>query len=317
MWEEYEERIRGLEDRLEELKHAAEVGGVDLGNEISLIETRLGEAAREISEKLTPSDRVSLARHPQRPRAIDFLRRIARDFLELHGDRSFGDDPAILAGLATIAGREVLLLAQEKGADAREKAHRNFGMANPEGYRKGIRLMHLAERMKRPVVAWIDTPGAYPGMGAEERGQAHAIAESLAVMSRLEVPTVSAVLGEGGSGGALAFAVADRVLIFENAIYSVISPEGCAAILFHDATRAGEAAAALKMTAKDLLGLGIVDEVLPEPPGGMHRNTDRAARTLEEAIGRHLGDLEKMAPEARRQARYEKFRRMGVFLETE
>lgn len=312
MWKEYEARIEALEERLAVLESAAKEGSVDIAGEVERLKVRLAEAAREIAEKLTPIDRVALSRHPRRPRASDYLERIAEDFLELHGDRRFGDDPAIVAGVARIAGREVMLIAQEKGTDARVKAWRNFGMANPEGYRKAMRLADLADRMGRPVVCWIDTPGAYPGMGAEERGQAHAIAESLAAMSRLSVPTIAVVLGEGGSGGALALAVADRVLMFENATYSVISPEGCAAILFQDASRADEAARALKLTARDLLDLGVVDEVIPEPPGGAHRNADAAADALRDALARHLAALEGYSAEARRERRYRRFRSYGV-----
>jgi acetyl-CoA carboxylase carboxyl transferase subunit alpha len=246
---------------------------------------------------------------------LDYVRLMCTDFVELHGDRRFSDDHALLGGFATLDGRRVLVLGHQKGRDVKENMRRNFGMAHPEGYRKAMRLMEMADRAGLPIVSFIDTPGAYPGIGAEERGQAEAIAVNLRDMMALGVPILCVVIGEGGSGGALGIGVGNRVLILQNAYYSVISPEGCASILFRDAKRAAEAAAALKLTAQDLLSFGIVEEIITEPIGGAHRNPEQAAQLLKAALTRHLNELCAMTPDALRQQRYEKFRRVGVFSE--
>jgi acetyl-CoA carboxylase carboxyl transferase subunit alpha len=247
---------------------------------------------------------------------LDLIGLLTEDFVELHGDRLFGDDHAIVGGLARLEGRPIVVMGHQKGRDTADKLHRNFGMPHPEGYRKALRLMQLAERFRKPIVTLIDTPGAYPGVGAEERGQAEAIARNLREMARLETPIVAVVTGEGGSGGALALAVADRVLMLEHAIYSVISPEGCAAILWEDASRAKDAAEVLRVTAPDLLKLGVIDGVIPEPPGGAHRNWPAAARTIQRAVIGALAELVPLSPGELTRQRYGKFRRMGIFEET-
>jgi len=260
-------------------------------------------------------ERVQLARHPQRPHALDYIQRIFTDFSELHGDRAFRDDPAIVAGYARFDGRPVMIIAHQKGRQVRERQERNFGMPKPDGYRKALRLMKLAEKFNRPIFSLIDTPGAYPGIDAEERGQAEAIAYNLREMSRLTVPIVVTVTGEGGSGGALAIGIGDVINILENAIYSVITPEGCAAILWKDAAQAPQAAAKLRLTAADLLELGIVDYIIPEPEGGAHEDWDKAAAILSQALQSSLVEAESFRPEVRVERRYEKFRAMGEFSE--
>ncbi|HUX67094.1 MAG TPA: acetyl-CoA carboxylase carboxyltransferase subunit alpha [Terriglobales bacterium] len=255
--------------------------------------------------------RVQLARHPQRPNFLDWLPALCADFAELHGDRRFGDDGAIVAGMARFRGREVLMVGQQKGREIKEKIRRNFGMPQPEGYRKALRLMQLAEKFGRPILSFIDTNGAHPGLDAEERGQAEAIAFNLREMARLRVPILATITGEGGSGGALAIAVGNRVLMLENAIYSVITPEGCASITWRDANMKARAAAALKPTAADMLQLGLIDEVVPEPPGGAHTDPAAAALLLGDVLERHLVELQRLGPERVVQDRYERFRRMG------
>jgi acetyl-CoA carboxylase carboxyl transferase subunit alpha len=261
--------------------------------------------------------RVQLARHPNRPHSLDYISRLIRDFQELHGDRFFADDPAIVAGFGYFDEQPVVVIGQQKGRTTKQKLHRNFGMPKPEGYRKAIRFMRLAEKFSRPVITLLDTPGAYPGIDAEERGQAEAIAVNLREMSRLKIPVVAVVIGEGGSGGALALGVANRVLMLENAIYSVISPESCAAIIYRDAGLAPKAAAALRLTAPDLLGLGLIDEIVPEPPGGAHEQHDQAAELLRQALRRSLDELARLAPSELVEQRYAKFRRMGNFFTAE
>lgn len=256
--------------------------------------------------------RVQLARHPQRPNFLDWVPLLCSDFVELHGDRRFGDDGAIVAGMARFRGQDVMLVGQQKGREVKEKIKRNFGMPQPEGYRKALRLMRLAEKFRRPILTFIDTNGAYPGVDAEERGQAEAIAFSLREMARLQVPVVATVTGEGGSGGALAIAVGNRILMMENAVYSVITPEGCASITWRDPNLKARAAAALKPTAQDMLQLGLIDEVVPEPDGGAHVNAAAAAQGLGDALERHLQQLAGLSPEALRQDRYQRFRRMGA-----
>jgi acetyl-CoA carboxylase carboxyl transferase subunit alpha len=257
--------------------------------------------------------KTELARHPQRPYTLDYVERCFTDWSELHGDRGFSEDPAIVCGMARLNGEEVLIVGHQKARDTRQKVYRNFGMPNPEGYRKAIRLMHFAEKFGRPILTFVDTPGAYPGLGAEERGQAEAIAHNLREMSRLEVPIITTITGEGGSGGALAIAVGDRVLMMENAIYSVISPEGCASIMWRDATKKELAAQALKITATDLVELQCVDEVVPEPEGGAHLNHERAAELLGAALAKNLAELKALPTGELLSRRYEKFRKIAQF----
>ena len=312
---EFEKPILELERRIAELKETAKATGVDLEAEIRLLEERLARLRKETYENLTPWQRVQLARAPGRPTARDVLEKACQDFRELHGDRAFADDPAIVGGLAYLEGEKVVVVGHQKGRDTKENLQRNFGMPHPEGYRKAMRLMDLADRFGYPFLTFVDTPGAYPGVSAEERGQAWVIAQSIQRMSRLRVPAVTVILGEGGSGGALAIAVANRVLILENAWYSVISPESCAAILWRDAKEAPKAAEALKLTAKDLLQLKVVDAIVPEPEGGAHKDPDRAIRNIKEALLKALEELKGLSPEALYEDRYRRFRSLGAFAE--
>jgi acetyl-CoA carboxylase carboxyl transferase subunit alpha len=275
------------------------------------LEKKLDKLKADLFTNLTDWQRAQLARHPKRPYTLDYLERICERFEELHGDRRFGDDAAIVAGMGWIDGNPVMIIGQQKGRDTKQKILRNFGMPKPEGYRKALRLMKTAEKFQRPILCLIDTPGAYPGVDAEERGQAEAIARNLLEMAKLEVPVVAVVIGEGGSGGALALGVADRVLMMENAIYSVISPEGCASILWKDATQAPKAAAALKLTAPHLLELGVIDGIVKEPLGGAHSNFDAAAAALKEAIIEAFSELSELSAEQLVEERYQKFARMG------
>ena len=268
---------------------------------------------RQISAQQSAWEKTELARHPQRPYTLDYVERIFTDWSELHGDRSYGDDAAIVCGFARFQGDEVAVIGHQKGRDTKSKVFRNFGMPNPEGYRKALRIMKLAEKFRRPILTFIDTPGAYPGLGAEERGQAEAIARNLREMARLGVPIISTITGEGGSGGALAIAVADRVLMMEDAVYSVISPEGCASIMWRDASKRDLAAQALRITSKDLVQLGCVDEIVAEPDGGAHTDHETAAKLLESALAKHLTELKKLSPSNLVQTRYEKFRKMAQF----
>jgi acetyl-CoA carboxylase carboxyl transferase subunit alpha len=310
---DFERPLLELEARIEALRRADRPGG---GGEVGRLEERLQRLQRKVFGKLTAWQRVQLARHPRRPHTLDLIRLLTEDFVELHGDRLFGDDPAVVGGLARLEGRPIVVVGHQKGRDTEEKLRRNFGMAHPEGYRKALRLMQLAERFQKPILTLIDTPGAYPGVGAEERGQAEAIARNLREMAGLETPIVAVVTGEGGSGGALALAVADRVLMLEHAIYSVISPEGCAAILWEDASRAKDAAEVLRITAPDLQKLGVIDDVVPEPPGGAHRNWPAAAQAVQRAVTAALSALVPLSPSELVHQRYAKFRRMGLFEET-
>lgn len=257
--------------------------------------------------------RVQLARHPKRPHSLDYIQRLFTDFQEIHGDRTFGDDPAIVAGLAQFEGNPLMVVAEQKGRDTKQKLFRNFGMPKPEGYRKALRVMQLADKFRRPVVTFLDTPGAYPGIDAEERGQAEAIARNLREMARLAVPVVVVCIGEGGSGGALALGVGNTVLMMENAVYSVISPESCAAIIYRDSGKAEQAAAALKLTAPDLLELKLIDGIIPEPPGGAQEDPDAAAESLRQHLRRSLSELDGLSPDQLVQHRYAKFRNMGNF----
>ena len=282
-----------------------------LAKEREKLEKKLDKLKADLFTNLTDWQRAQLARHPKRPYTQDYLERICDRFEELHGDRRYGDDAAIVAGMGWIDNNPVMIIGQQKGRDTKQKILRNFGMPKPEGYRKALRLMKLAEKFQRPILCLIDTPGAYPGVDAEERGQAEAIARNLLEMAKLEVPVVAVVIGEGGSGGALALGVADRVLMMENAIYSVISPEGCASILWKDATQAPKAAAALKLTAPHLLELGIIDGIVKEPLGGAHSNFDAAAAALKEAIVEAFSELSELSAEQLVEERYQKFARMG------
>jgi acetyl-CoA carboxylase carboxyl transferase subunit alpha len=312
---DFEKPIAELERQIEELRRLAGQRSLDVQREISPLEEKLAALRAEIYRNLSPFQRVQVARHPRRPYALDYINTIFTDFVELHGDRLYRDDPAVVGGTARLGGTPLVVIGQQKGRDTKDNLRRNFGMPHPEGYRKALRLMQLAERFGMPIVTLIDTPGAYPGLGAEERGQAEAIARNLEAMARLRVPIVAAVIGEGGSGGALALGVADRVLMFENSVYSVISPEGCAAILWKDAAQRERAAEQLKLTAPDLIALGLIDEIIPEPPGGAHADPDAAATTLRDALGRHLGALARLTPDQLVAARADKFLRMGKFEE--
>jgi acetyl-CoA carboxylase carboxyl transferase subunit alpha len=301
-----------MKKHLEELRTLAEERGIDVSGEMLELEKRI-----ENSEpvELTRYDRVHLARHQERPFTLDYIRMMCDDFVELHGDRNFRDDPAVVGGWATLGGRSVMIIGHQKGRDMKENLHRNFGSPHPEGYRKAQRLMLLAEKFGRPVVTLVDTQGAYPGIGAEERGQAEAIARNLFVMAGLGVPIIAAIIGEGGSGGALGIAVADRVLMLDNAIYSVISPEGCAAILWKTRDMAADAAEALKLTAPDLADSGIIDEVVVEPNGGAHLDPEGSAEVLREAVLRQLTELEKLSAEQLVERRRAKYYAMGAWEE--
>jgi acetyl-CoA carboxylase carboxyl transferase subunit alpha len=314
-WLDFEKPVLELEQKIQELRESASERGLDAKAELEDLERKADTLRREVYAGLTAYQRVQLARHPRRPFTLDYIQRICTDFTELHGDRHFGDDPAIVGGLAFLDTRPVMVIGQQKGRDTKENLLRRFGMPNPEGYRKALRLMQLADRFGVPVITLVDTPGAYPGLGAEERGQAEAIAVNLREMARLGVPVVTAVIGEGGSGGALAIAVSNVVIMLENSVYSVISPEGCASILWRDGKKASLAAEALRITAVDLDRLGIVDGVLPEPVGGAHRDPDATAATLKSALIRHLDALAGLSPDALREQRLAKFRAMGVFRE--
>ncbi len=312
---EFERPIVELEKKIEELVQFASTTEIDLSSQILALRERARELKREIYAGLSPWQRVLIARHAARPTFTDYLHAFVEDWIELHGDRCFREDRAIATGLGRIDGRACLIVAHRKGKTTKERLGCNFGMPHPEGYRKALRKMKLAEKLGLPVVTFINTPGAYPGVGAEERGQAHAIAENLLEMARLATPVVCVVLGEGGSGGALGIGVGDRVLMLENAYYSVISPEGCAAILWKTAERASEAADILKITAGDLFSFGVIDEVVPEPPGGAHREPAEAARLVKAAICAALDDLRAKPLEALLAERYDKLRRVGAWIE--
>ncbi|MFM8360355.1 MAG: acetyl-CoA carboxylase carboxyltransferase subunit alpha [Verrucomicrobiota bacterium] len=312
---DFEKPIIELQSKLDGLKQHPETHslGISWEEEIRLLEAKIEAARRQVFSNLTPWQRFQLARHPKRPYTLDYLRTTFRDFQELHGDRLYGDDRAMVGGFAFLGDHRVMVLGTQKGRETKENILRNFGSAHPEGYRKALRLMKMADRFGLPIITLIDTAGAYPGVGAEERHIAESIAVNLREMMVLEVPVIACVIGEGGSGGALGIGVADRVLILENAYYSVISPEGCAAILWKDRKASPQAAAALKITAGDLRELGLVDEVVPEPLGGAHNDPAVAAATLREALLRHLEDVHAMGPRLRLHARYGKFRAFGHF----
>ena len=311
---EFEKPIAELEKKIQEL-HAMSTDTMDLKAEIAKLEKRADKMREEIFSKLTRSQTAQVARHINRPFTTDYLKLIFTDFIELHGDRNFGDDHAIVGGLARLDGEPVMVIGHQKGRDTKEKVYRNFGMPNPEGYRKALRLMEMAERFKLPIITLVDTPGAFPGIGAEERGQAEAIARNLREMAQLKVPIIVVITGEGGSGGALAIAVGDRVLMLEFAVYAVISPEGCAAILWSDGTKGAQAAEALKPTARDIKNLEVIDEIVKEPMGGAHRDHNAMAGTLHEALTRNLKELKKLTAEELVEERYKKFRKMSRFVE--
>lgn len=312
---DFEAPILEIESRIDEIKNVSGLGAGQIDKELKSLEDKLAKLKADIYKKLTPPQKVLVARHPDRPYTLDYINNIFTDFVEPHGDRLYRDDPAIICGTAKLNGEPVLVMGHQKGRNTKENIHRNFGMANPEGYRKAQRMFKMAETFNRPIVTFIDTPGAYPGIGAEERGQAEAIAKSLMVMAELTVPMVTIVTGEGGSGGALGIAMGNRVAMLEHSIYAVISPEGCASILWKDARYAGKAAEALKLTSKDLKELNIIDEIINEPAGGAHRDHELTAQRVKDYIMRALSELKKLSREELFEDRYQKFRSMGVFAE--
>ena len=308
---EFEIPLKEIEDKIDAVKTTGIKTGMDVSEGVRQLEEQLSREKKKIYENLTRWERVQLARHPKRPYSSDYISRITDYWFELHGDRYFSDDPAMICGIAQIDDLKLMIISQEKGRGTKSKVYRNFGMARPEGYRKALRLMKLAEKYNIPILTLIDTPGAYPGIGAEERGQAEAIARNLFEMSKLKVPIVNIVIGEGASGGALGIGVGDKILCFENTWYSVISPEGCASILFRDPSRAAEAADSMMVTAKDLKELGIADIILPEPEGGTHLDYDQSASTLKHAVLDSLTELNEIEPETRILNRIEKYEKMG------
>ncbi len=312
---DFEKPIFELLNKIEELRQFSSGQDLDFLEEIKKLEKKADKLQGEVFTNLTTWQRVQLARHPNRPYTLDYIKHIFGDFTELHGDRAFADDRAVVGGLAKLDGMPLVVIGQQKGRDTKEKLLRNFGMAHPEGYRKALRLMKMAEKFNKPVLCVVDTPGAYPGIGAEERGQAEAIARNLREMAVLPVPIIVAVIGEGGSGGALALGVGDVVLMMEYSIYSVISPEGCASILWRDPIKAPEAAEAMNITAPHLFKLGLVDEIVPEPAGGAHREPAQAAENLKSRLLYHYGILGKKTMDQLLEDRYQKFRKMGVFIE--
>jgi len=309
---DFEKPILELERKIDELRSFTSDKRIDLSSEIKKLGEKLIRLKKETYENLTAWQRIQIARHPNRPYTLDYINMIATDFIEFHGDRSFSDDLAIIAGLVNIDGQKLLVIGHQKGRDTKENLKRNFGCAHPEGYRKAIRLMKLAEKFNIPITIFIDTPGAYPGIGAEERGQAQAIAYNLREMISISVPILVIVIGEGGSGGALGVGVGDRVYLLENSYYSVISPEGCASILWRDSARAPDAAEALKLTARNLIELGIIDEIIEEPLGGAHRDPQKTAENLKIAIKKFIEELKGISKERLLRERYNKFRSMGV-----
>lgn len=312
---DFEKPILELERRIEELKSFSAEKEINVAEEIKKLEKKAEQIKKEIFSNLSAWQRVQIARHPQRPYTLDYIKNMIEGFVELHGDRNFRDDLAIVGGLGRLDGVPVMIVGHQKGKDTKENLLRNFGMPHPEGYRKAQRLFKMAEKFMVPIICFIDTPGAYPGVGAEERGQAHIIAENQMVMSRIKVPIIIVIIGEGGSGGALGIGVGDVVLILEHAYYSVISPEGCAAILWKDRKKAPEAAEALKLTAQDLLALGIIDKIIPEPLGGAHRDPMKMAEMLKQGLVGELQKLREMPASELVNERYKRFRKLGVFLE--
>ncbi len=312
---DFEKPIIELEQKIQELRNLASDESMDLSEEIKRLEERLVLVKKETFEKLSPWQRIQLARHPNRPYTLDYINSIMEGFIELAGDRLFGDDKSIVGGIAKFNGNSVAVLGHQKGRDTKENLKRNFGMSHPEGYRKALRLMKLAEKFKLPVIVFIDTPGAYPGIGAEERGQAEAIAHNLRDTARLRTPIIVIVIGEGGSGGALGLGLGNRILMLENAVYFVCTPEACGAILWKDRNKAPQAAKALGITAKDLYNTGILDEIISEPIEGAHRNYELTASGVKKALERNLAELEKLPVEEILKTRYEKYRKIGKYLE--
>lgn len=310
---EFEKPIAELEKKIEELTLFTSNGNIDLEEEILKLQKKSDQLLAEIYSRLSPWQKVQISRHANRPYTLDYIEAMLTDFTEMHGDRGFADDPAIVCGMAKLDGMPVVIIGHQKGRTLKERVFRNFGQPNPEGYRKALRLMRFAEKFKKPIITFIDTQGAYPGIGAEERGQGESIARNLSVMSLLKVPIVAVVIGEGGSGGALALGVADRVLMLEHATYSVISPEGCAAILWNDGAKASEAAELLKITAQDLFHMKVIDEVVEEPIGGAHRDARRAAELLKEAVSRNMSEIKNISSDELVKLRYEKFRKLGTY----
>ena len=314
---EFEKPLVELENQIDQIRELARDSEVDVSQQLLQLETLAARRREEIFNALTPAQKIQVARHPQRPSTLDYIQMFCDDWIELHGDRNGTDDQALIGGLARIGEKSVLLIGQQKGRDTKENVARNFGMAKPGGYRKALRLMDHADRFHLPIISFIDTPGAYAGLIAEEQGQGEAIAVNLREMFRLKVPIIATVIGEGGSGGALGIGVADRLLMFEHSVYTVASPEACASILWRDAGKAPEAASALKITGPDLMKLGIVDEVLKEPSGGNNWAPLQAGDTLKNALEKHLSELLALSPDELRDNRYSKFRKMGKYLESQ
>ncbi len=310
---DFERDIVEIQGQISKLLELADDKGIDVSAELEVLHGKLDTLKEETYRNLRPIEQVQVARHPRRPYTLDYIERIFTDWIELHGDRAFRDDEAIVGGWARLDGHSVMVIGHQKGRDMKENLRRNFGMPHPEGYRKSLRLMRMAEKFGRPVITLIDTPGAYPGIGAEERGQAEAIAMNLREMSRMRVPLVSVVIGEGGSGGALALGVTDRILMLEHSIYSVITPEGCAAILWRSAEHREKAAAALKLNSANLKALGVADDVIPEPPGGAHADYDTTAARLRDALLRHLGELDELDEDELLRRRWAKYEAMGAW----
>ncbi len=308
---DFEKPVAELEGKIKELRHLSEKGDVNISEEVGRLQEKVEQVLQQIYGKLTPWQKMQVARHPERPHFLAYVEALIEDFTELHGDRRFGDDKALVGGLGRFRGRAVMVIGHEKGADTAERVEHNFGMAQPEGYRKAVRLMEMASRFGLPILTFVDTPGAHPGIGAEERGQAEAIARSIEACLKVEVPLIASVVGEGGSGGAIALAVGDRVLMMEHAVYSVISPEGCASILWRNAAKARDAAEALKLTAPDLLELKVIDKIVSEPLGGAHRRPDVAIDALGDAIADSLDEMMAQEPRTWRNQRREKFLEMG------
>jgi len=310
------QNLEALERQIEQLKALAG-DNTEAVDQLSSLRTKIESLRAQLMASMSAWQRTELARHPQRPYTLDYVEKIFTDFMEIHGDRAFGDDPAIVCGMAKLDGQDVMIIGHQKARDTKQKVYRNFGMPNPEGYRKALRAMKMAEKFGRPLITFVDTPGAYPGLGAEERGQGEAIARNLLEMSRLKVPIITTVTGEGGSGGALAIAVADKVLMMENSVYSVISPEGCASIMWRDASKREIAAAAMKITAPDMLSLQLVDGIVPEPDGGAHNNAQRAAELLKGVLKENLSELMSLSKEELLKRRYDKFRHIGQFFQVQ
>ena len=308
---DFESSLKEIEDQIDSIKTTGIKTGMDVSDAVAKLENQLSEEKNSVYTNLSRWERVQIARHPKRPYSSDYISRITNYWLEMHGDRYFSDDPSMICGIGKIDTLNLMIIGQEKGRGTKSKLYRNFGMARPEGYRKALRLMKLAEKYNIPILTLIDTPGAYPGLGAEERGQAEAIARNLFEMAKLRVPIINVVIGEGASGGALGIGVGDKILCFENTWYSVISPEGCATILFRDSSRASEAADSMMVTAKDLKEMGIADSILPEPIGGTHQDYNQAAKTLKEAILNSFADLITIAPDKRIEIRIKKYDKMG------